>query len=543
MQGIKRKATTSGERGPLKLKKQSTSTKVDNAEVTLKKARSVRINASKAKQQSTDGERPKAVVKKGTSADKQSPLPRFPTLVPTKKVSNERGIKRKASTTGVRGPLKLKKQSTSATIDKALVTLKKAKSIKLNASKPKTKLQLKDGTRLKAVVKHVKPGNKLLPLPRFPTLVPSTLSKLSEFSLDDDSYTKIALQKKATVIISAEKEEEMIKKFPHFNDPLNTRASKIKTNLLKLPSGSVVSRIMHIDHLDGIGLPSDASLAIYECTTPIEEKTPLLPISRPSLFDVMTEINHIEKEKTPEMPILPMGDNGIASEPTESTVPTLNPIAEEPEDEFDLPPVLEAELPLPPQLDQPSEPEPYAFGFGENEDVNTESVTGITSSPAKTPSKSPRKMTGSTREIVISFDTTGSMYDYLEEARDRIKELVTRIQEEMPGVRLAFIAHGDYYDLKNDRYLIKFIDFGATLEEIVNFFDCLPITHGGDADECYELVLRKAQESLSWTPDSQKSLIMIGDSDPHELGYKYEDFVNDIDWKEEANNLNEMVCI
>ena len=165
-------------------------------------------------------------------------------------------------------------------------------------------------------------------------------------------------------------------------------------------------------------------------------------------------------------------------------------------------------------------------------------ITSETASPVKTP----RKVPGGLREIVFSFDTTGSMYNYMEEAGERIRDLVKRLQNEMPGIRLAFMAHGDYYDLSHDRYLIKWIDFGASIEEVVKFFDNLSITHGGDDDECYELVLRKTRESLSWTPGSQRSLVLIGDSDPHEPGYKYEQFVNDIDWRVETALLKEMVC-
>ena len=71
-------------------------------------------------------------------------------------------------------------------------------------------------------------------------------------------------------------------------------------------------------------------------------------------------------------------------------------------------------------------------------------------------------------------------------------------------------------------------------------------TGGGDADECYELVLRQvlyctvlyctllilyctvlyctvllhqARTQLSWTPGSVRSLVMIGDCNPHGPGY------------------------
>ena len=42
---------------------------------------------------------------------------------------------------------------------------------------------------------------------------------------------------------------------------------------------------------------------------------------------------------------------------------------------------------------------------------------------------------------------------------------------------------------------------------------------------------------LSWSPTSQGSLILIGDNRPHELG----DNPRSIDWRQEADTLNEMV--
>ncbi|XP_069101071.1 uncharacterized protein [Argopecten irradians] len=153
-------------------------------------------------------------------------------------------------------------------------------------------------------------------------------------------------------------------------------------------------------------------------------------------------------------------------------------------------------------------------------------------------STSPPLPPGGLIEIAISFDTTGSMYGCLEEVRGRIQDMVQRLQADIPGIRIAVIAHGDYCDASN--YIIKWIDFGATVPELCDFVKTVSRTGGGDADECYELVLRRAREVLSWTPGSQRSLVVIGDCRPHEVGYKYGDFVNDINWRVEAKELNNM---
>lgn len=142
-------------------------------------------------------------------------------------------------------------------------------------------------------------------------------------------------------------------------------------------------------------------------------------------------------------------------------------------------------------------------------------------------------------EIAFSFDTTGSMSAALKEVKGRIKDIVQKLQSDVPGIRIAIFAHGDYCDA--DKYIVKWIDFGATLPELHEFVNNCEDTGGGDRPECYELVLRRAHEVLSWTPGSKRSLVIIGDDVPHLPGYKYGTFTNDINWRDECTTLKNMV--
>ena len=116
-------------------------------------------------------------------------------------------------------------------------------------------------------------------------------------------------------------------------------------------------------------------------------------------------------------------------------------------------------------------------------------------------------------EIVFSFDTTGSMYPCLTQVRRKIKNTVTRLLNEIPGIRIGIIAHGDYCDAGRT-YVTKILDLSGDVDEICQFVQNVEATGGGDAPECYELVLRQTQ-SLSWTKNSHKTLVMIGDDIPH----------------------------
>ena len=137
-------------------------------------------------------------------------------------------------------------------------------------------------------------------------------------------------------------------------------------------------------------------------------------------------------------------------------------------------------------------------------------------------------------EVVFSFDTTGSMYACLAEVRRGIKEAIRRLKREVPGIRLAIIAHGDYCDAASS-YVTKIQNFTEDEDTLCRFVETVSATGGGDADECYELVLREAVTKLMWTPGSVRSLVMIGDSNPH--GPKYPLNRQKIDWRVECDSL------
>lgn len=141
-------------------------------------------------------------------------------------------------------------------------------------------------------------------------------------------------------------------------------------------------------------------------------------------------------------------------------------------------------------------------------------------------------------DVLISFDTTGSVYSVLSTVRKNIVEEVQELFKLYEGnVRIGVIAHGDYCD-KNDPYTIKVLDFTQDEGTICNFVRDIEPTYGGDADECYELVLNTARTVLNWRGGSHKLFIMLGDANPH--GVNYTDNKNHIDWKNEVALLNDM---
>ncbi|CAH1269974.1 Hypp4267 [Branchiostoma lanceolatum] len=141
---------------------------------------------------------------------------------------------------------------------------------------------------------------------------------------------------------------------------------------------------------------------------------------------------------------------------------------------------------------------------------------------------------GGPMEIVFSFDTTGSMGGCIAEVRREVQDIIRRLHADIPGIRIAIFAHGDYQDA-DSTYVTKWVDFTTDADKLCEFVRTVQNTCGYDGDECYELVLRQVRTELSWTPGTQRSLVLIGDADPHEPSYGLN--TDNIDWREETDRL------
>ena len=140
-------------------------------------------------------------------------------------------------------------------------------------------------------------------------------------------------------------------------------------------------------------------------------------------------------------------------------------------------------------------------------------------------------------DLLVSFDTTGSMYPVLSQVRKNVVSFVKDMFNSIDNLRVGIIAHGDYCD-KDNPYTIRVMDFTEDEGKICDFVRNTAKTYGGDADECYELVLRTARTIVDWRPGRKKVFVLIGDASPHSVNYR--DNTDRIDWRDEAHLLNEM---
>lgn len=181
--------------------------------------------------------------------------------------------------------------------------------------------------------------------------------------------------------------------------------------------------------------------------------------------------------------------------------------------------------------------------------VTTETTTKVNVSiESETPQAIDDKVTPKGKgklDMVIAFDTTGSMAAYIDDVRHQVAEMIPRIFNDNEDLRLGIVAFGDFCDMINrdtfgDAY--QCIPLTDNENDIIKFVKESKDTSGGDGDEFYELVLKKIIDESPWREDSSRAILLIADADPHEIGYTYRDYVvsNQIDWRIEAKKAADM---
>lgn len=142
-------------------------------------------------------------------------------------------------------------------------------------------------------------------------------------------------------------------------------------------------------------------------------------------------------------------------------------------------------------------------------------------------------------DMIIAFDTTGSMYSYLDAVKKHVTSLIPELLDTNPNMRIGVVAFGDYCDMSSknkfgNAYQSKELTRDAN--DLIKFVQNAAKTSGGDSDEFYELVMHKIINETEWREKAIKTVLLIADASPHSIGYTYKNYVvdNQIDWRKEA---------
>ncbi len=137
------------------------------------------------------------------------------------------------------------------------------------------------------------------------------------------------------------------------------------------------------------------------------------------------------------------------------------------------------------------------------------------------------------REVVFCFDTTGSMYPCIAQVKRKVERMVRHLMQEVPGIRIGCMWHGDYIDMPN---MFGKLELTTDIEKICAFIRNAPQTDGGDTAECYERMLHEGL-GFRWTPGARRVFVLIGDDVPHEPSYPQNK--QRLNWRDELDRYTE----
>ncbi len=114
-------------------------------------------------------------------------------------------------------------------------------------------------------------------------------------------------------------------------------------------------------------------------------------------------------------------------------------------------------------------------------------------------------------EIVITFDSTGSMEGEIGEVKRKIERIGAALFRLVPRTRIGVCTYRD-----NDaRYLVKGLPLTDDIGQIVGFLNEVTAAGGGDDPEAVQSGLKWAIENNEFRERSRKIILLFGDSPPH----------------------------
>jgi hypothetical protein len=146
-------------------------------------------------------------------------------------------------------------------------------------------------------------------------------------------------------------------------------------------------------------------------------------------------------------------------------------------------------------------------------------------------------------DMVIAFDTTGSMASYIGRVKEHVETIIPQLLNDDPNLKISIVAFGDYcdmIDMKGQKFgnAYQVLPLTNDKQRLISFVRNARDTGGGDANEFYELVIRKITNETDWRPGSEKAVLLIADAQPHtdrEYQVSYKRFNGSfIDWRNEA---------
>lgn len=118
-------------------------------------------------------------------------------------------------------------------------------------------------------------------------------------------------------------------------------------------------------------------------------------------------------------------------------------------------------------------------------------------------------------DVVFVLDTTGSMSDLIQTAKEKIWSIATTMSsaQQTPDIRIGLVAYRD----RSDAYVTKVVDLSDDLDSVYATLMDFQADGGGDTPESVNKALYDAVHAMSWSEQDQayKVIFLVGDAPPH----------------------------
>jgi hypothetical protein len=122
-------------------------------------------------------------------------------------------------------------------------------------------------------------------------------------------------------------------------------------------------------------------------------------------------------------------------------------------------------------------------------------------------------------DIVFVLDATNSMQPYINEAKQRLRDVLKVITGLVDGTRFGVVAYKDYGD-DYGPHAVRTLPLTDDVEAVRNFIDDIIADGGGDLPEPIHEALAAAtdRKAMEWGRTRKQVIILVGDSPIHSSG-------------------------
>jgi DNA-directed RNA polymerase subunit RPC12/RpoP len=115
-------------------------------------------------------------------------------------------------------------------------------------------------------------------------------------------------------------------------------------------------------------------------------------------------------------------------------------------------------------------------------------------------------------EIVITFDSTGSMSGEINQVKQQIKRIGSTLITMVPKARISICTYRD----EGDEYVVRGLPLTGDIQQVDTYLSNIRAGGGGDHPEAVHEGLRWSVDKNQFNPRARKIILIFGDAPPHQ---------------------------